>query len=184
MAEKIQTEKQAQKPKGDPRQMVVVPEKYEDRLVRILSEDIEGKMKVYVGLTKIKGVSWGVANAVCKVLKLDKNKKIGTLTPEEIKTISEFIKKPQIPTYLFNRRNDFDTGETKHLSGSDLDLQKEFDIKRLKKIKSYRGLRHASGLPVRGQRTKAHFRTNKTKGAGIKSKAKKPETNKGEYYKK
>ena len=41
---------------------------------------------------------------------------------------------------------------------NDLDIQKEFDIKRLKKIKSYRGLRHAQGLPVRGQRTRSHFR--------------------------
>jgi small subunit ribosomal protein S13 len=156
-------------------------EKHEDRLVRILSEDIEGKMKVYAGLTKIKGVSWGVANAVCKVLKLDKNKKIGSLSPEEIKKISEFIKDPKIPGYLLNRRKDFETGENRHLSGSDLELQKEFDIKRLKKIKSYRGLRHAAGLPTRGQRTKGHFRKNKTKGAGIRSKAKKPE--KKEYHK-
>ena len=49
-------------------------EKREERLVRILSKDIEGKMKVYAGLTKIKGVSWTFSNAVCKVLKLDKNK--------------------------------------------------------------------------------------------------------------
>ena len=145
-------------------------EKYEERMVRILSEDIEGAMNVYAGLTKIKGVSWGVANAVCKELKLDKNRKIGSLSPEEIKKISEFIKNPKIPSYLLNRRRDFETGENRHLSGSDLELQKEFDIKRLKKIKSYRGMRHAAGLPTRGQRTKGHFRKNKPKGAGIRKK--------------
>lgn len=167
---------QTQKPRGDPRVAApVAPEKYEDRLVRILSEDIEGKMKVYAGLTKIKGVSWGLSNAICKKLNIDKNKKIGLLTPEEIKKISDFVKKPTVPLFILNRRKDYETGEDKHVSGSDLDLQKEFDIKRLKKIKSYRGLRHASGLPVRGQRTKAHFRTNKTKGAGIKSKQKSAE---------
>ena len=160
-------QKQAQKPEQ---------EKYEERLVRILSEDIEGKMKVYAGLTKIKGVSWGMANAVCKTLNLDKNRKIGSLSPEEIKKISDFIKNPQVPTYLLNRRKDFETGQDMHLSGSGLDLQKEFDIKRLKKIKSYRGIRHAAGQPVRGQRTKAHFRKNRPKGAGIKSKGKKPES--------
>ena len=151
-------------------------EMYEEKLVRILSEDIEGKMKVYAGLTKIKGVSWGMANAVCKALKLDKNRKIGSLSSEEIKKISEFIKNPQVPHYLLNRRKDFETGQDKHLSGSGLELQKEFDIKRLKKIKSYRGIRHAAGQPVRGQRTKAHFRKNRPKGAGIKSKGKKQET--------
>ena len=55
-----------------------------------------------------------------------------------------------------------------------LDLKKDFDIKRLRGIKSYRGLRHQLGLPSRGQRTKAHFRKNKSKGVGIKKKSKKP----------
>jgi len=150
-------------------------EKYEERLVRIHSEDIEGRMRVYAGLTKIKGISWAMANAICKALKIDKNRKIGSLSPEEIKKILEFIKNPnlKIPHHLLNRRKDFETGQDKHLSGSNLDLQKEFDIKRLKKIKSYRGIRHAAGQPVRGQRTKSHFRTNRPKGAGIKSKTKK-----------
>ena len=145
---------------------------YSEKVVRILSEDIEGGMKIYPGLTKIKGVSWGLSNAICKILKIDKNRKIGSLTAEEIKTISEFIKKPKVPEYLLNRRDDFETGENKHLVGSDLDLTKEFDIKRLKKIKSYRGLRHLIGLPLRGQRTKSNFRFNRRKGAGIKKKKK------------
>ena len=110
--------------------------KEEDRVIRILAKDIEGKMNVYAGLTKIKGVSWSLSNAVCKVLKIDKNKKIGSLTDEEIKKISDFIKNPKVPEYIVNRRADFTTGQDKHLSGSDLELQKEFDIKRLKKIKS------------------------------------------------
>jgi small subunit ribosomal protein S13 len=42
----------------------------------------------------------------------------------------------------------------------------------LRKIKSYRGLRHASNLPLRGQRTKSHFRKNRRKGSGIKKKIK------------
>ena len=150
-------------------------EKYGEKLVRIHSEDIEGGMRVYAGLTKIKGISWAMANAVCKALGIDKSRKIGSLNPEEIKKISEFIKNPdsRIPHYLLNRRKDFETGKDRHLSGSMLELQKELDIKRLKKIKSYRGIRHAAGQPVRGQRTKSHFRTNRPKGAGIKSKGKK-----------
>lgn len=149
-----------------------VEQKHEERIVRILSEDIEGKMSIYSGLTKIKGVSWGLANAVYKKLNIDKKRKIGSLTDKEIKEISEFIKNPQVPGYLINRKADFETGKDKHLTGSDLELQKEFDIKRLKKIKSYKGYRHASGLPLRGQRTRSHFRKDRRKGAGIKKKKK------------
>lgn len=145
-------------------------EKREDRVIRLLSQDIEGRMSVYAGLTKIKGVSWGLANATCKKLKLNKKSKIGLLTDDELKKVIEFLKNPDVPNYLFNRRNDFETGEDLHLIGSDLELKKEFDIKRLKKIKCYRGFRHTSGLPVRGQRTRSNFRKNRAKGAGIKKK--------------
>ena len=151
-----------------------IEEKREERIVRILSKDIEGKMKVYPGLTKIKGVSWGISNAVCNILGLDKNKKIGSLTEEEIKKISTFLKNLKVPAFLVNRRFDMETGENRHLIGTDLDLRRDFDIKRLKNIRSYRGLRHQLGLPSRGQRTKAHFRKNKLKGVGIKKKVKKP----------
>ncbi|HJZ19232.1 MAG TPA: 30S ribosomal protein S13 [Candidatus Nanoarchaeia archaeon] len=146
--------------------------KDEERIVRILSKDIEGKMKIYPGLTKIKGVSWSISNAVCNTMGIDKNKKIGSLTDDEIKKIIEFIKNPKIPVFLVNRRFDFETGKDRHLVGMDLDLRKDFDIKRMRNIKSYRGLRHQLGLPSRGQRTKGHFRKNKMKGVGIKKKVK------------
>lgn len=146
--------------------------KYEERIIRILSKDIEGKMKIYPGLTKIKGISWSLSNAICKSLGLDKNRKIGSLTDEEVKKISDSIKKLQVPEFLNNRKRDPESGQRRHLVGIDLELQKEFDIKKLRKIKSYRGYRHASGLPVRGQRTRSNFRKNKGK-AGIKRKIKK-----------
>ena len=147
--------------------------KDEDRIVRILAKDIEGGMTIYSGLTKIKGISWSMSNAICKILKFDKKRKIGSLTDDELKKITEFVKNPKIPAHLHNREKDFETGEDKHLAGSDLELRTEFDVKRLKKIKSYRGFRHASGLPMRGQRTKSNFRRNKSKGVGIKKKVKK-----------
>jgi small subunit ribosomal protein S13 len=159
MAENIQAHRG--KPEG----------KFEEKLVRILSKDIEGKLNVYVGLTKIKGVSWSLANAICKALNFDKKRKIGSLSKEEIDKINDFVKNPKMPMYLANRNMDIETGKDKHIIGNDLDLQKEFDIGRLKKIKSYRGLRHTLGQPVRGQRTKSHFRKNKKKGVGIKKKA-------------
>ncbi len=148
-------------------------EKHENRIVRILSKDIEGRTKIYPGLTQIKGVSWTLSNAACVLLEMDRTRTIGSLTEEEIAKISVFLKKPEVPEYLLNRRADFGDGENKHLIGVDLDLTKEFDIKRLKKIKAYRGFRHMLGLPMRGQRTKSNFRTNRKKGSGIKKKGEK-----------
>ena len=143
---------------------------YKEKIVRILSKDIEGGMKLYPGLTKIKGVSWSFSNAVCQILNMDKNKRIGSLTEKEIKEITEFIKNPKCSKHLINRRKDFETGKDEHIVGSDLELRKEFDIKRLKKIKCYKGYRHLVGLPLRGQRTKSNFRKNRKKGSGIKKK--------------
>jgi len=55
-----------------------------------------------------------------------------------------------------NRRKDRETGEHKHLLSSDLDLTKQFDIRAMRKIKSYKGVRHAAGSKkVRGQSTKS-----------------------------
>jgi len=144
----------------------------EEKLVRILSKDIRGNMTLYSGLAKIKGISWSFSNAVCKKMGIDKKRTIGSLSREEINKITEFIRNPSLPKYVFNRQKDFDTGEDKHLTGGDLELRKDFDIKRLRKIKSYRGLRHASNLPLRGKRTKGHFRHNRKKGGGIKKKNK------------
>ncbi len=172
MEKQKQEEKKAPKPEHvhKPR-----PEekKYDEKLVRILAKDIDGGLNVYVGLTKIKGISWSMSNAICKLLKLDKKKKIVDLTKEEIEKINEFVKSPKVPLFLLNRNVDFETGVNRHLIGTTLELQKEMDIGRLKKIKSYKGLRHSTGLPLRGQRTRSHFRTNRRKSVGIKRKEKK-----------
>ncbi len=148
-------------------------QQYEDKMLRILSTDIEGRMTIYSGLTKIKGISWGFSNALCHVLKLEKTRKMGSLTQKEIDSITAFIADPKVHSYMLNREKDFTTGEDQHIVGSTLELKKEFDIKRLKGIKSYRGFRHMLGLPSRGQRTKSNFRKNRKKGAGIKKKNKK-----------
>lgn len=147
--------------------------KVEEKLVRILSKDIDGGLKVYVGLTKIKGISWSISNAICKILNLDKNKKIIDLTKDEVEKINSLMHDPKFPQYLLNRKFDLESGKDKHLVGSDLELQKEMDIGRLKKIKSYKGFRHSAGLPLRGQRTRSHFRENRRKSVGIKKKEKK-----------
>ena len=85
--EKEKKDKKDKKPFVRPDQQVLVNVK----LIRILGKDIPGNKKVYHGLTFIKGISWSFSNAICKSLKLDKNKTIEQLSEEEIKRISEFI---------------------------------------------------------------------------------------------
>jgi small subunit ribosomal protein S13 len=167
MAEQKTEQKVEQLPKKHERE-----KERNEILVRIMSTDINGERNIYAGLTRIKGVSFAMSNAVCYILKLDKRRKISSLTKEEIEKISETIKNPKVPTFLLNRRFDYESGEDKHLNTNALDLQKEFDIKRLKKIKSYKGIRHSRGLPVRGQRTKSHFRKKgRNKSVGVQKKA-------------
>lgn len=133
-------------------------EAYEEVLVRIFGQDIPASKNVYAGLTRIKGVSWSISNALCHNLHLDRQTKVADLGKETIGKIEHELKHLTLPTFLMNRRADIDTGENRHILSSDLDMRKEFDIKRLKKMKSYRGVRHAAGLPVRGQKTRSHFR--------------------------
>ena len=113
------------------------------------------------------------ANAICILTGFDKNMKAGDLSDAQVKKLDEMVRNPVksgIPKWLINRRKEPETAEDKHLIMSDLDFAKEMDIKMLKKIKSYKGLRHQWGLPVRGQRTKSNFRRNKGKGLGVKRK--------------
>ena len=140
-------------------------------IIRIMQTDIPGNKNLLTGLTYIKGVGLGISNALCKILKLNPGKKISDLGKKEIKEIEDFLKNPEkLPEFLKNRRNDFETGEDSHLVGAELDMKKEFDIRRLKKIRSYRGLRHAFGHPTRGQRTRSHFRAKgKKKAIGVKT---------------
>lgn len=139
-------------------------------LVRVLGKDIRGDTKVSQALTKINGISWTFANAICKILKLNKQQRIQDVSKEEMVVIEEFIKNPEVPGFLKNRQKDFEDGEDKHIGGMDLKLRKEFDIKRLKKIRSYKGIRHAANLPVRGQKTKSNFRRNRKKSVAAAKK--------------
>jgi len=144
-------------------------EKEFKQLVRMIDADIDGNKKLYHALTKIKGVSYAFSNSLCNILKLDRNQPIGSLSDEKLKEIEMTIRNPkEFPSFMFNRRKDYESGEDKHLSSTDIKLVKGFDIKRLRKIKTYRGSRHASDLPARGQRTKAHFRKGTAIGVSKK----------------
>jgi len=155
----------------------MVEQKQEDNFkhfIRIASADLNGNYKIERALTKIKGVGFQFAHAICSTLKIDPSQKTGYLDDQIIKRIEEVVKDPlkfNIPSWLFNRRKDYETGDDKHLLTSDLDFTKDNDIKLMKKIKSYKGNRHSRGLPVRGQKTKSNFRKNKGKGSlGVKRK--------------
>ena len=140
-------------------------------LIRVFSTDIPGNFSLYHGLTRVKGISWAMSNAICNQLKLDKKKKMSQINEKEIEMITGFIKSPEVPEWLLNRRKDEETGVSKHLITTDLELARDFDIRKMKKIKSYKGWRHATGQPVRGQRTKSHFRKGTAMGV-MKSKQK------------
>lgn len=174
MAEKEQKEqkeqkKQKEQPKEAKEKKKFVPQEEKNEiLVRIFGYDIPGSRNIFSGLTRIKGISWTISNAVCLKLGYPRTKKISELTNEDITKIEEFLKNINVYNFLKNRRSDVETGVTSHLYGTDLDMKKEFDIKRLKEIKSYKGIRHSLGQPVRGQRTRSHFRKNRKVSGGIK----------------
>lgn len=142
-------------------------------ILRVINTDLDGNKSIMQGLRKIKGISHMFSNAVLTVTGIDKTKKVGYVQDSEVQMIEDAIKNPakyDIPIWLLNRRKDYETGVDTHLLSADLTYQHENDLKRLKKIRSYRGVRHMSGLPVRGQRTKANFRRNKGKVAAVKKK--------------
>ena len=144
-------------------------------IVRLANTDLDGKKQILVAMKKIKGVDVMFANAVLSLAKVDKTKKAGDLTDVEVQKISQVLQKPSdvgLPEWLQNRQKDLETGDTFHITGPNLGLQKDDDIKRMKKTKSYKGLRHQWGLTVRGQRTKSNFRRNKGKTASVKRKKK------------
>ncbi len=146
------------------------PEQELNELVRIANNDLPGRKAVYYALRKIKGISFSFANAICNVANVDKNKKVGYCTPQEIQRIQHVIEtKESIPLWFYNRRKDYETGENKHLLSGDVKFSKENDVRRLQRVKARRGMRHSQGLPVRGQRTRSHFRTGSA--LGVKRKA-------------
>ena len=141
--------------------------------VRIANTDLDGNKAVYHSLTKIKGINFMFSNAICNTAKIEKTKKTGYLTEQETVMIDDIIKEPskfRIPAWLFNRKRDPEDNTDRHLTGTSLTFTQDNDIKMMKKIKSYKGVRHSLGLPVRGQRTKSNFRKNKGKVLGVKRK--------------
>ncbi len=140
-------------------------------IVRIANADLKGEMPLYIALTKVKGIGPMYSNLVCHFSGLDRFEKVGNIPEKDLDKVRDVIDNPEkydIPDWMKNRRHDYETGADMHLIDTDLRFNKDNDIKRLKKIKAYRGYRHAFGLPSRGQRTKSNFRRNKGKAVGVR----------------
>jgi len=140
-------------------------------IVRIAGTDIDGKLKLPYGLAKIKGIGITTAYAILRTLGIDEKKLVGYLTEDEIKRLEEAvtdIRKIGLPSWLYNRRKDYETGEDLHYIGADLIFVARRDIEREIKIGSWRGIRHKLGLKVRGQRTRTTGRLGMT--IGVKKK--------------
>ena len=138
--------------------------------VRIANTDLDGKKGIGHSLTRIKGISFMFSNMVCHLANVDKSKLTGILTDDEVKKIDDTIKDPVkagAPLWILNRRFDPQEGTNSHLISSNLTFIQDNDVKLMKKIKTYRGLRHSLGLPVRGQKTRSNFRRNKGKVMGV-----------------
>lgn len=134
-------------------------------IVRIAGRDLSGNLPIYRALAKIRGVGIRMAKNIGIAFEAKTGIKYETrlgAVPEEIdRQLEEIVLNPEkfgVPAWCLNRRNDWETGETKHIVMGDLQFQLRKDLQRLNEIKSYRGLRHSWGLPVRGQRTKSTHR--------------------------
>jgi small subunit ribosomal protein S13 len=121
-------------------------------VARIAGIEIPNHKRVEVGLTYIYGIGRQKSKTILDNVKVDQNKKIKDLTPEELSRIRKHI-------------------ESDEMVEGDLKKKINTDIKRLMDINCYRGRRHKKGLPVRGQRTKTNARTRKgPRGSMIKKK--------------
>jgi small subunit ribosomal protein S13 len=125
-------------------------------MARISGVNIPDTKRVEIALTYIFGIGITTSRKILVVTGISPDTRVKELTEAEVSKLREVIDKNY------------------HVEG---DLQREIslNIKRLKEINSYRGLRHKANLPVRGQRTKTNARTKRgkkvTMGSGRKKSA-------------
>ena len=125
---------------------------------RKLRSQVDGNAKVEHGLTQIRGIGRRFAQAIVRVAKINPDLRIGAIPEKDLNRIEEIIIKPimsGIPAWMVNRKKDLVTGEDLHIIGNRLELSVRRDIDRMKRIRSYKGVRHHRGLKVRGQKTKS-----------------------------
>ena len=110
-------------------------------MARILGVDIPNNKRVVISLTYIYGIGKSRSQEILSKAKIDENKKVSSLSEEELATIRKIA--------------------SEYVIEGDLRREVAMNIKRLMEIASYRGIRHRRNLPVRGQRTKCNARTRK-----------------------
>ena len=120
---------------------------------RVIGVDIPGKKRLVISLTYIFGVGTSVANEIVEKLGLDPDMRAHALKEEDVSRINALL-------------------QSDYLVEGDLRRDIQGNIKRLIAIHAYRGQRHKSGLPVRGQRTKTNARTRKGKKKTVAGKKK------------
>ncbi len=120
-------------------------------MARILGVDIPRNKVMRVALRSIYGVGPKVAEKVLVKCQIDINKSSNDLSEEEANEIRKIL-------------------ETEYLVEGDLRREIGLNIKRLKDLGCYRGVRHRKGLPVRGQRTHTNARTRKGPAVAIAGK--------------
>lgn len=113
-------------------------------MVRIVGVALPDDKRIEYALTLIYGIGWSNVKEILKKANVDKDKKVKELTEQEIKEIQNVIEK----NYKVE-------GALREIVAN--------NIKRLKDIGCYRGLRHIRNLPVRGQRTRSNARTKRGK---------------------
>ena len=128
-------------------------------MARIAGVNIPDDKRIEIALTYIHGIGQPRSNQILSALGMNPDTRTKKLSENDINKLKDYIEK-----------NFTIEGELKH--------QKQMNIKRLKDITCYRGIRHAKGLPVRGQKTKTNTRTvrgniRKTMGSGRKPAAEK-----------
>lgn len=127
-------------------------------MARIAGVNIPDNKQLAISLTYIFGIGMNIAKQIIKKTNIPSNKKVKDLTNEELDKIRECIEK-------------------NYKTEGNLKLEINQNIKRLKEITCYRGIRHIKKLPVRGQRTKTNARTKRGKrvcvGSGKKPAAEK-----------
>ncbi|HNW23632.1 MAG TPA: 30S ribosomal protein S13 [Candidatus Dojkabacteria bacterium] len=118
-------------------------------MARVAGLEIPNEKRLWVSLMSVYGIGETSAKRICSETKIDGNTLVKDLSESELDVIRGYLDK------------NFEVeGELR---------QKIFrNIKRLKDIKSYRGIRHKIGLPVRGQRTRhnAHTRKGRSRAVG------------------
>lgn len=153
--------KKEEKQKKEVKKRPDAEERGPKQIIRVAGTDLDGEKAVVRSLRKIKGVGYNFSNAICLSAGIDPSTKLVSLNESEIKKLESAIKTPTgTPKFLLNRQRDMATGDDVHLTSSDLDIAKRFDVQRHVDLKTYRGWRHMFGQPVRGQRTRSTFRVS------------------------